>query len=386
MTGLAQRAYSYGRHRMGPEDIEAVLACLETDYLSQGKSLAALEQDVAAYCGAKYCLAVSSGTTGLHLACAAVGLGPGEIGLTTPLTFVATANAVRYTGATVDLVDIIVETYNMNPAALADKFAEAVASGKAPRAVLPVHFSGQSCDMQAISEIARAHGSYIIEDACHALGGWANGKPIGACTHSDIAVFSLHPVKSITAGEGGLVLTNDDELYQRMKRARSHGLAPGRTDAEPWVAEMVSEGFNYRITEMQCALAASQMKKLDEFIARRRELVAIYQKELTELPVTFQESDVSESACHLFAPRFDFNALGKSKRQVFDEMRDRDVTLAVHYLPVHLHGLYKAMGFREGQFPQAEAYYQGAFSLPLHPSLSDEDVGEICRRLHEVIG
>jgi UDP-4-amino-4,6-dideoxy-N-acetyl-beta-L-altrosamine transaminase len=370
---------------MGSDDIEAVLESLRSDYLSQGQRLSALEEAVAAYCNAEYCLAVSSGTSGLHLACEAVGLKPGEIAYTTPLTFVATANAARYTGASVDFVDIDPASYNMAPNALAAKFKADSARGKKARAVLPVHFCGQPCDMKSISEIARQHGSYIIEDACHALGGSSDNKPIGSCTDSDITVFSLHPVKSITAGEGGLVTTNSKELYERMKLARSHGLIPDSTGNAPWVAEMAGDGFNYRITEMQCALASNQLLKLDDYIAQRRKLVERYHSRLKNLPVSFQNAKLQESAWHLLAIRFDFEALGITKRHLYDGMRDKGITLAVHYLPVHLHQFYRTLGYEEGQFPNAESYYDSAFSLPLYPSLTTEDVDEICRRLVETI-
>jgi UDP-4-amino-4,6-dideoxy-N-acetyl-beta-L-altrosamine transaminase len=381
-----EKIYYYGRHYVEPDDVAAVTASISGDYLSQGPELNAFEEEVAAYCGARYALVVNSGTAALHLACLALGLKPGTSGWTSPLTFVADANAIRYCGAEVDFVDIDPLTFNISITLLEQQLIEAKRKGIIPKVVIPIHFAGRSCEMERIWELAKNFGFRVIEDGCHALGGRYQGAQVGCCQYSNITVFSLHPVKSITSGEGGLILTNDGELNETMRMMRSHGLSRGGKDS--WGLEMVTEGFNYRITEMQCALGRSQLAKLDRFVAHRHELVQRYRENLEHLPVTLQElSEPGDaSAWHIMVARLDFEQFGFNRAKLFEAMKARGVNLMVHYLPVHMHRFYKQLGFNEGDFPEAENYYYEAISLPLHPHLKCADIDVICHRLEESLG
>jgi UDP-4-amino-4,6-dideoxy-N-acetyl-beta-L-altrosamine transaminase len=375
-------AYYYGKHSLDSTDVNHVLKSMESGVLSQGSHLEMLEKMVAEYCGSKFCLAVSSGTAALHLAALALHLKPGSIAWTSPLTFVATANALRYSGAEVDFVDIDPETFNLSPVFFEQKLEKALQENRLPDVVVPVHFAGQSCDMETLAAIAEKYGVKMIEDACHALGGTYPGGKIGNCKFSNVTVFSLHPVKSITSGEGGLILTNDETLFHQMKLMRSHGIDKKQQSGdiqEPWAAEMVHEGFNYRITEMQCALGISQMKKLDAFVHKRKKLAEAYKERLNLPGITFQsENSAAESAWHLMLIQFDFQYFGITKKELFDSLREKNIHLAVHYLPVHLHRFYRDMKDQSGCFPVAEKYYLSTFSFPLYPDLEVEDVDTVC--------
>lgn len=381
----------YGRHQVDEADTARVLSALHSGFLSQGPLLKQFEERAAKYCGAKYAIAVSNGTAALHLALAALGLGEGDIGWTTPLSFVASANAVRYTGAAVDFTDIEIETYNLSVERFEEKLKAAERAGALPKVFVPVHFAGASCDMAAISALAEKYGVRIVEDACHALGGEYRGKKIGCCEYSDLTVFSLHPVKSITSGEGGLILTNDKALYDAVRIMRTHGTYPSAAGENslipPWQVEMHTEGYNCKITELQCALGVSQFDKLDRFIEKRRRLADLYQEELSGFPVSLQKiSPDADCARHIMSVRFDFKAMDMGKRRFYDRMKEKNIHLAVHYYPIHLHRFYQDLGFEKGMFPMAEAYYDQAFTLPLHPGLKEDDVRFVCDAIKNIAG
>jgi len=380
--------YHYGRQFIDDDDIAAVCEALKSDFLTTGPAVEKFERRIAEYCGARYCVAVDNGTAALHLACIALGLGPGDVGWTTPLTFAATGNAVLHAGSRIDFVDIDPGTLNLSPARLQEKLAGAEQAQSLPKVVLPVHFAGQSCDMKAIRALADRHGSRIIEDGCQALGGSYDGGRIGDCRYSDVVVFSLHPVKSITTGEGGLVLTNDGDLFEAIRRMRTHGITRGNVEEKsiPWRAEMISDGFNYRITAFQCALGLSQMDKLDGFVTKRALLAGRYRERLRDAPIRFQTPDsAAESAWHLMVAMFDFDAIGLSKIELYDALKERGINLSLHYYPLHLHAYYRAFGFSDGMFPAAEAYYQQAFTLPLHVGLEFDDIDHICEQINEFL-
>jgi len=369
----------YGRQDISQEDIAAVVAVLRSDFLTQGPAVPAFEAAVAAACRAPHAVAVSSATAGLHIACLALGLGPGDRLWTSPNTFVASANAALLCGGAIDFVDIDPKTYCMSASALEDKLAAAEREGLLPKIVMPVHFAGQPCDMSAIKALGDRYGFRIVEDASHAIGAIYRGGPVGDCRFSDICVFSFHPVKIITTAEGGLCTTQDPEIAQRLADLRSHGVSrdPARMEGEsegPWYYQQLGLGLNYRLTDMQAALGASQMKRLAAFVDRRHALARRYDSLLADQPVVapWQDPD-GRSALHLYPVRLKLDEIGRSRREVFDAMRAGGVGVNVHYIPVHLQPFYRSLGFGPGQFPEAEAYYAQALTLPLHPTLSEPD-------------
>lgn len=383
---MKNRNYFYGQPLIDEHDIEAVCSTLESNFLSQGTKLFEFEDRIAEYCGAKYCVALSNGTAALHMACKVLGLGSGDIGWTSALSFVASANCIRYCGASVDFVDIDLDSFNVLPEGIKEKFSQAERENNLPGVIIPVHFAGQSCDMREIKKIADQFNCKIIEDACHALGGKYEDKKVGCCQYSDIAVFSLHPVKSITTGEGGMILTNNKEIYERVKIMRTHGMIKGKDNRFPWDVEMITEGFNFKITEFQCALGINQLKKLDYFIEKRTCLAQRYKDNLKGLPVQFQKPlKKAISSWHLLVVLIDFAEISKSKIDVFTELQEKKITLGVHYKPIHLHQFYRKSGFREGMFRNSEGYYEKAFSLPLHPRLELDDIDYICEQFWNVI-
>lgn len=381
----------YGRQDITQADIDAVVAVLQSDFLTQGPMVPRFEQAVADYCSARHALAVNSATSALHVACLALDLGPGDWLWTSPLTFVASANCGLYCGAQVDFVDVDPRTYNLCPEALARKLEVAEKQGCLPKIVVPVHLCGQPCDMQAIHALAERYGFKIIEDASHAIGGKYKGEPIGNCRYSDITVFSFHPVKIITTAEGGMALTNSAELANKMALFRSHGITrdPAQMTHEsdgPWYYQQIELGYNYRMTELQAALGLSQMDRLDTYVARRHQLAARYDKLLADMHVTtpWQNPD-SYSALHLYVIRLQLEKIQLSHRQVFDLLREHGIGVNLHYIPVHTHPYYQKKGFTLGDFPEAERYYSAAISLPIYSGLTDDQQDEVIASLRSIL-
>lgn len=382
----------YGRQDITQADIDAVIEVLHSPNLTQGPAVPRFEQAVTAHCYAKHALAVNSATSALHLACLALDLGPGDWLWTTPITFVASANCGLYCGAQVDFVDIDTRTYNLCPKALEAKLIAAEKAGRLPKIVVPVHFSGQPCDMRSIHALGQRFGFKIIEDASHAIGGKYLSEPIGNCRYSDITVFSFHPVKIITTGEGGMALTNDDKLAERMGLLRSHGIT--RTPSlmtkpmdGPWYYQQVDLGFNYRMTDMQAALGASQMQRLTTYVAKRHELAERYDRLLKDLPVTtpWQHPD-GYSGLHLYVIRLQLDKIQKNHLQVFEALRAHEIIVNLHYIPVHTQPYYEKMGFKVGDFPEAERYYAEAISIPMYPTMTRAQQDHVIHCLRTALG
>jgi UDP-4-amino-4,6-dideoxy-N-acetyl-beta-L-altrosamine transaminase len=384
----------YGRQSISDDDVAAVERVLRSDWITQGPAITQFERGMAEYTGARHGLAVSNATAGLHLACLALGVGQGDLVWTSPNTFLASANCALYCGADVDFVDIDPATYNLCVDKLEAKLRAAQAAGRLPKVLIPVHFAGQSCDMRAMHALARQYGFRIIEDASHAVGAdYADGK-VGNCRYSDITVFSFHPVKILTTGEGGMLLTNDDALHRQLGLLRSHGMVRDPADLEDqgqgaWYYEQHALGFNYRITDIQAALGLSQLGRLDAFVARRRAIAARYDALLADLPVTtpFQAA-YGESAWHLYPvwiqPGADGDVAARRKA-VFASLREQGIGVNVHYIPVPTQPYYRKLGFVPGQFPAAERYYAGAISLPMYFSLSDAEQDQVVDALRRAL-
>lgn len=379
----------YGRQSVDQGDIDAVVEVLRSDWLTQGPTLERFEQAVAERCGARHAVAVCNATAGLHLACLAAGLGAGDWLWTSPNSFVASANCARYCGAQVDFVDIDPHTWNLDVGALARKLEQARAAGRLPKVVVAVAFSGQSCDMAGIRRLAQEYGFVVIEDAAHALGARYAGEPVGSGAYADLTVFSFHPVKIVTSGEGGMVLCDRPELAERLRSLRSHGITrdPSRM-TEPahggWYYQQTELGFNYRMCDIQAALGLSQLRRLDGFLKRRRALVARYQRLLADLPLQLPVAQAqAESAWHLYVVRL-HPGLEACHRWIFEALREAGIGVNLHYIPIHLQPYYRELGFAEGDFPEAERYYRQAITLPLYPDLSDrqqDQVADILRRV-----
>ncbi|MFC2315937.1 MAG: UDP-4-amino-4,6-dideoxy-N-acetyl-beta-L-altrosamine transaminase [Selenomonas massiliensis] len=381
----------YGKQDINEADIQAVEAVLRSDFLTQGPAIERFEQRVAQYCGVKYAVAVCNATSALHIACLAAGLGKGDLLWTSPITFVASANCARYCGADVDFVDIDENTYNMSVPALEQKLQKAKRQGRLPKVVVPVHMAGQSCDMRAIKKLSEEYGFALLEDASHCIGADYAATKVGSCAYSDMAVLSFHPVKIITTGEGGMVLTNDAALYERLCLYRSHGITrdPKRMTKQSdggWYYQQVALGFNYRMTDIQAALGASQMDRVDEFVARRRFLAARYDELLRDLPLkTPFVLDGAQPSWHLYIVRIDFDCVDKTKQQIFAEMREKGIALNLHYIPVHTQPYYEALGFHAEDCPAAVEYYREALTLPLYPCMTDAEQEMAARALREVL-
>jgi UDP-4-amino-4,6-dideoxy-N-acetyl-beta-L-altrosamine transaminase len=380
----------YGRQTITEADIAAVEAVLRGPYLTQGPTVPAFEQAVSAKVSAKHAVAVNSATSALHLACLALGLGPGDRLWTSPITFVASANCGRYCGAEVDFVDIDPATGLMSVAALEEKLEQAAKSSTLPKVLVPVHLCGTSCDMAAIGTLAQSHGFSVLEDASHAIGGSYQGEPVGNCRHSAITVFSFHPVKIITTAEGGLSTANDPQLAQRMADLRSHGITKEEARFErpapgPWTYEQQELGFNYRLTDLQAALGLSQLERLDGIVAERQRLLEVYRQRLAALPVSLLEIPPTvRSALHLAVIRLDNND-PEHHRRVFKGLRSAGIGVQLHYSPVHLQPYYRRLGFAEGDFPEAEAYARNAISLPLYPGLQEPEQKRVVQVLGELL-
>ena len=381
----------YGRQDINAADIQSVIEVLQSDWLTQGSATVRFEQAVAEYCGAKHAIAVSSATAALHIACLALGLGEHDYLWTSPNTFVASANCGLYCGAKVDFVDIDPNTYNLSIDQLEQKLSKAAQLRCLPKVLVPVHFAGQSCEMEKILSLSQQYGFKVIEDASHAIGGRYQNKAIGCCEFSDLTVFSFHPVKIITTGEGGMVLTNRDDLYEKLIRLRSHGITrnPDLMQGEvhgAWYYQQLELGFNYRMTDIQAALGASQIQRLGEFVTRRRFLAQRYNHLLQDLPLTlpYQHID-TESSWHLYVIRLNLDKISTTHCQVFEQLREAGIGVNLHYIPVHTHPYYQNLGFCWGDFPKSELYYERAISIPLYYGLKEQEQDRIVASLQGIL-
>jgi UDP-4-amino-4,6-dideoxy-N-acetyl-beta-L-altrosamine transaminase len=382
----------YGQQDITSTDIDAVVSVLKSVNLTQGPSISQFENAILAHVEAKYAFAVNSATSALHIACLALDLGPGDWLWTTPNTFVASANCALYCGAQVDFVDIDPKTYNLCPQKLEEKLVAAEKVGKLPKIVIPVHLTGQPCDMEAIHALGEKYGFKIIEDASHAIGGKYKEGAIGNCCFSDITVFSFHPVKIITTAEGGMVITNNPRLATKLELLRSHGITrnPELMTQEmegPWYYQQVALGFNYRMTDLQAALGVSQMARLEHYVSKRHEIADRYNTLLANLPIglPWQHPD-SYSAYHLYVIRLKLDKIQVTHRQVFEALRSKDIMVNLHYIPVHTQPYYQKMGFKLGDYPEAEQYYREAISIPMHPTLTEQEQDFVVQSIREAVG
>lgn len=380
----------YGRQNISEQDIAAVIEVLQSDWITQGPAIERFEQAVADYCRVQYAVAVSSATAGLHIACLAAGLETGDWLWTSPNTFVASANCGLYCGAAVDFVDIDPQTYNLSAIALQQKLAN-TSVDRLPKVVIPVHFAGQSCEMEKVAELAQQYGFQVIEDAAHAIGGSYKGQPVGCCEFSEMAVFSFHPVKIVTTGEGGMVLTNRQDLYEKLIRLRTHGITRNpdllqEASHGPWYYQQLELGFHYRMTDIQAALGTSQMQRLKDFVSRRRYLAERYDRLLAPLPLTlpYQHPD-TQSSWHLYVIQLKLDQIHKTHRQVFEALRQAKIGVNLHYIPVHTQPYYQSRGFQWGDFPVAEDYYRRAISLPLYYDLTEADQERVVNTLNAIL-
>ncbi len=373
----------YGKQSINQYDINAVVDVLKSDFLTQGPKVAEFESDLANYCGVKYAKAVSNGTTALHLAYLAIGLGQDDIVWTTPNTFVATANAALYCGAEVDFVDIDAKTYNLSIDALKEKLIQAKKDNNLPKLVVPVHFSGQSCEMKDIWELSKEYGFKVIEDACHALGGEYLDKKVGSCEYSDMTVFSFHPVKMVTTGEGGAILTNGKALDDKVTLLRSHGITKDESQFKKksdgdWYYEQQALGFNYRLTDIQAALGISQLKRLDNFVAKRQKIATLYLRKLKDVVLPYQHPETN-SSWHLFVIQV------KDRKAAYQRLKTQGIMTQVHYIPVHTQPYYQNKGFKKGDYPVSELYYQSTVSIPIYPDLLYENQDRVIFILNELV-
>lgn len=382
----------YGRQNISQDDIDSVIEVLKSDFLTQGPKVPDFEATLAKKVGASYGVAVNSATSALHIACMALDLGPGDFLWTSPITFVASANCALYCGASVDFVDIDPATYNLCAKALEKKLVSAEKNGLLPKVVVAVHLCGQSCDMERIWELSRRFGFKIVEDASHAIGAKYKEHYVGCGRFSDLTVFSFHPVKIVTSGEGGMVMGNDETLLEKLRCLRSHGIVRDKAlmkrEADgPWYYEQVSLGYNYRITDIQAALGLSQLARLDEFVSRRNDLAVEYNKLLTDLPIRLPYIDPKNySAFHLYVIRLKTEKIQKSHLEVFNAMREKGISVNLHYIPVHLQPFYKQLNTNFSNLNEAESYYREAITLPLFPDLQPEKQLYISQTLRESLG
>jgi UDP-4-amino-4,6-dideoxy-N-acetyl-beta-L-altrosamine transaminase len=382
----------YGMHEIDQTDIDLVVKVLKSDFITQGPLVSKFEEKVSDYCGAKYGVAVNSATSALHVACLALKLSSGDRVWTSANTFVASANCALYCGADVDFVDIDLKTYNISIASLEEKLKGARLENKLPKIVIPVHYAGQSCDMKSIFKLSKEYGFKIIEDASHALGGKYCDQQIGGCDYSDVTIFSFHPVKMITSGEGGMALTNDKSVAEGMFLYRTHGITRNQDLMKIHPLDEICDfqqielGFNYRMTDIHAALGVSQMRKIHEFVKKRKKIAKYYDEAFFEEPITtpWQHLD-SSSSYHLYPVRIDNEQCGKSQRYVYDEMRKNGIGVSLHYMPVYRHPYYQSMGFKIGYCPNAEYIYKHFISLPIYSALKVEDQDYIVHKMKEVL-
>ncbi len=381
----------YSRQDINQTDIDAVVKVLRSDFLTQGPAVPAFERAASAWVGARHSVAVNSATSALHIACLALGLGPGDRFWTVPNTFVASANCGRYCGAEVDFVDINPLTWNLSVPRLREKLIQARKENQLPKVVIPVHFAGQPTEQEAIWDLAQEFGFRVLEDASHSIGASRNGEPVGSCRWSHVTVFSFHPVKIITTGEGGMALTNEDELAWRMALLRSHGITRDaarmqRDPDDPWYYEQLDLGYNYRMTDMQAALGLSQVERLDQFVDRRNVLSKRYDQLLVGLPLQLpMVQPENRSAFHLYVVRLRSGAVHKTHREVFESLRDQGIGVNLHYMPVHLQPYYRNLGFGPGLCPEAERHGQEAISLPLYPGLTELEQDRVAAALAKAL-
>lgn len=381
----------YGRQDISQEDIDAVINVLKSDFLTQGPNIEEFERSLCSITGSKFALAMNSATSALHVACLALGVGENDYVWTSPVTFVASSNCALYCGAKVDFVDIDPLTYNLSPEKLENKLVEAKKLNRLPKVIIPVHLTGQSCDMQRIHELSKKYGFKIIEDASHAIGGKYKKEYVGNCRYSDITIFSFHPVKIITTAEGGAALTNDEELNYKMSLLRSHGITRNQKYMKneshgPWYYEQIDLGYNYRMTDVQAALGSSQLKRLDNFVNARHQVADFYFKNLEKLPVVlpFQHKD-TYSAYHLFVIKLNDGYKRKTHKQVFEELRSAGIGVNLHYIPVYLQPYYADLGFKEGYCLEAERYYKNAISIPMYSSMNTSSKELVVEKLEYVL-
>jgi UDP-4-amino-4,6-dideoxy-N-acetyl-beta-L-altrosamine transaminase len=382
----------YGRQNISEEDIDAVIRILRSEYLTQGPEVPQFEEDMANYCSVEFAVASNSATSSLHLACLALGVGPGDYVWTSSITFVASANCARFCGAEVDLVDINPKTFNMCVENLEERLLIANRNGKLPKVIIPVHMAGQACEMEKIKLLADNYGVKVIEDASHAIGGSYKGLHIGSCKYSDITVFSFHPVKIITSGEGGIAVTNNQELAAKMALLRSHGITRDPASmrnphAGPWYYEQLELGFNYRLTDIAAALGRSQLKRIDNFVQQRHEIADRYDKLFadTDIKVPFRDPD-AHSSFHLYVVQPDLRSLRTSQNELFDRLRSQGILANLHYIPIYRHPYYQNLGLSASEYPNSEAYYATAMTLPIYPGLKAEEQEYIMRTLVTPIG
>lgn len=381
----------YGRQEITEADIDAVRAVLKSDYLTQGPAVGRFERALAEITGAKYCIASNSATSSLHNACNALDVGPGDVVWTSPITFVASANCARYCGADVDFVDIDAVSYTMSPERLEEKLHAAEKQGRLPKVVIPVHLAGQPANMPAIRALSERYGFKVVEDASHAIGGRIGDRPVGACQYSDITVFSFHPVKIVTTGEGGAATTNDPVLARRMALFNSHGITRDSAEMskEPdgaWYYEQIALGYNYRMTDIQAALGLSQVERLTDYVAKRHAIARVYDEKLSGLPlVTPWRSKEDYSGFHLYIVRLQLDKAKLSRRELFDHLRSRDILVNLHYIPVYRQPDFQQFGIKPEDFPQSEAYYAEAISLPLYPTMTAEQQDFVVSTIREAL-
>jgi len=381
----------YGKQDINQADIDSVIDVLQSDFLTQGPQVPLFEKTVSDYCGSKFGVAVNSATSALHIACLALGLGENDYLWTTPNTFVASANCGLYCGAKIDFVDIDPLTYNLSSEELEKKLIQARKDNKLPKILIPVHFAGQSCDMKRIHSLSQEYGFKIIEDASHAIGGKYLDLPIGGCQYSDITVFSFHPVKIITTAEGGLATTNDKDLLERMQLFRSHGVTRDselmiKESEGGWYYQQVDLGFNYRMTELQAALGVSQMGRLDEFVTLRHKHQKRYDELLKNLPVVVPYQDMGNySALHLYPIQIQTDIVKNTRKEIFEALRKNDIGVNVHYIPIHTQPYYENMGFRKGDYPNAENYYESAISIPLFHTMTLDQQDQVVVALKKIL-